>query len=129
MLSPLASVLLVEDDADTRSVMQTVIQRSGFAVETAADGREALDQLRSDLKPAVILLDLMMPRMDGWQFRAEQRQDPALADIPVVLVSATHDLHEQADALGADGYLQKPVIFEELLNLLHRYRRPTADSA
>ncbi len=123
MSSPLGTVLLVEDDPDTRTVMNTVLRLSGFEVETATDGHEALDQLRAEPKPSVILLDLMMPGMDGWQFREAQRRDPALADIPVVLVSATDDLHDQARALGADTYLQKPVVFGDMLDLLKRYER------
>jgi CheY-like chemotaxis protein len=123
MSSPLGTVLVVEDDENTQSVMSTVLRLSGFEVGTAHDGREALDWLHAHARPGLILLDLMMPRMDGWQFRQEQRQDPALADVPVVLVSATHDLPEQAKSLGADRYLQKPVVFEELLGLLKRCER------
>jgi CheY-like chemotaxis protein len=123
MPSPVGTLLLVEDDEPTQSVMKTVLRLSGFEVTTAANGREALDRLRAEPKPGLILLDLMMPGMDGWQFRRRQRQDPGLADIPVVLVSATNDLHEQCQALGADAYLQKPVVFSEMLDLLKRYER------
>ncbi len=123
MTSPSGKVLLVEDDAGTRSVMKTILRFSGFEVETAADGREAFDRLRAAPKPKVILLDLTMPRMDGRQFREAQQRDPALAAIPVVLISANDDLHEQAKSLGADAYLQKPVVFSEVLSLLKRYER------
>ncbi len=123
MSSPFGTVLVVEDDEATQSVMKTVLRLSGFEVGTAHDGREALDWLHTHASPGLILLDLLMPRMDGWQFCEAQRRDPALADVQVVLVSAIHDLPEQAKSLGAGSYLQKPVVFEELLGLLRRYER------
>src|SRR5690349_1848715 len=81
-------VLVVEDSTDARQMLASLLEVEGFAVRTAANGREALDQLRAGPPPCLILLDLMMPVMDGYQFRAEQRQDPGLSPIPVVVVSA-----------------------------------------
>jgi anti-anti-sigma factor len=104
------TVLVVEDHADTREVMKVFLEGEGYGVFCAADGQEALDSLRSAGRPSLILLDLMMDGMDGWQFRHEQRQDPALASIPVVVISAVDD------ALGgAARFLQKPVEFDHLL--------------
>src|SRR5205823_5747425 len=102
-------VLVVEDDPTTRDAMKMILEFGGFRVAEAANGREALDQLRSAPPPCLILLDLMMPVMDGRQFREEQRKAPELASIPVVVVSADTDLPDQARTLGAVGYLQKPV--------------------
>ena len=82
------TVFIVEDDPDTREMLGKFLELEGFHVETAANGRQALDRLSSGLKASVIVLDLMMPIMDGWQFRREQVRNAALASIPVIVVSA-----------------------------------------
>ena len=94
------SILIVEDDSDLREALSEVLRDEGYSVESAADGREALDRLRRDLRPSLILLDLTMPVMNGWQFRAEQRRDPALSEIPVVVLSAGDHLADQMVPLG-----------------------------
>src|SRR6185436_12323698 len=86
--SPAANILLVEDDFDVRDALIPILEYEGHRVVGAASGQEALDRLRSGAKPSLILLDLMMPGMSGMEFRAEQLRDPALASIPVVVVSA-----------------------------------------
>ena len=101
-------VLVVEDNAFIREGVARVLASGGFAVATAANGREALNQLRARPRPHLILLDLAMPVMDGWQFRREQEQDRALAGIPVVLFSGEEDVGRHASALGVAGYLPKP---------------------
>ena len=99
-----------------------VLRALGYDVATAANGQEALDQLRSGPGlPSLILLDLMMPVMDGWQFRDEQKQDPALSAIPVVVVSADGRVDEKASALGAAAYLRKPVEIEDLLATVQQH--------
>jgi len=95
--------------------MRVLLIGAGYGVACAAHGREALDFLRRGKLPTVILLDLSMPVRDGWHFRQEQRRDPTLAPIPVVLLSAEHDLSGLAAALGAAGYCPKPVEAEWLL--------------
>jgi CheY-like chemotaxis protein len=102
-------ILVVEDDDFTRETMTMLLAIEGFTVTAAANGQEALDKLRAAAPPDLILLDLMMPVKDGWQFRREQAQDPALASIPVVVVSAAGDVGQKAASIGAAGYLQKPV--------------------
>jgi CheY-like chemotaxis protein len=120
-------VLVVEDDADAREAMKSVLELHGYPVVTAADGSEALDRLRNGLKPCLILLDLMMPGMDGFQFVNEKRQDPRISAIPVVIYSGHHDAKANAARLGAQGYFQKPVEVEGLLKLVERYRpRPAS---
>ncbi len=115
--APPGNILVVEDDAVTREALKAVLEGNGYAVACAHDGRQALDRLGRDEPPALILLDLMMAGMDGWEFRRKQGRDPALASIPVVVVSAAHD----AAALDADDYLQKPVEFDHLLATVRHY--------
>jgi CheY-like chemotaxis protein len=111
-------ILVVEDRADTRDALRFLLQAEGYRVGVAADGREALSHLRNAEPPLVILLDLNMPAMDGWQFRQQQRLDPGLAAIPVILLSADDHLPQTAAALGAAGYFHKPIPFDTLLELL-----------
>jgi CheY-like chemotaxis protein len=115
------NVLVVEDDELTREVVTLMLEGQGYAVQEAGDGQEALDRLREGPRPGCILLDLRMPRMDGRQFRSRQRQDPALAGVPVVVVSAEPELAAEAASLGAAGYLQKPVRAEALLAAVRRH--------
>jgi CheY-like chemotaxis protein len=83
-------VMLIDDDEDIRTVLSEALQDVGYEICCAASGREALTRLRSGYRPALILLDLMMPIMDGWQFRQEQLENPELAPIPVVVISAVN---------------------------------------
>jgi CheY-like chemotaxis protein len=119
--------LLVEDDADTRSAFELILQNLGHTVRTAADGQQALGELRAGPRPDLILLDLMLPVLDGWGFRRRQVEDPALAHIPVVVLSAVGEFAARADDLGDVGYLQKPADPEELSSAVERFtaaRRP-----
>ncbi len=110
------SLLVVEDDADIRETLDGLLSMEGFHVIGCSNGREALDWLHASPKPDVILLDLMMPVMDGWQFRVVQKQDPELSAIPVVALSA--DATAKAAAIDADAYLKKPVEYETLLETI-----------
>jgi CheY-like chemotaxis protein len=112
-------VLIVEDDADLREMMAQLLTLEGFRAETAANGRDALDYLEKGAHPDVILLDLMMPVMDGWEFRRRQSQNPALARVPVVVLSAL-DQSRAADIDGA-AFLKKPLDFDRLLSLVRHY--------
>lgn len=109
----MASVLIVEDDRDTREMLGRFLELEGFDVQTAANGELAL-QLLQDEHPSVIILDLMMPVMNGWQFRVAQQNDPNLSQIPVVVVTAA-GVREDIPAINADGWLSKPVDFDRLL--------------
>ena len=111
-------ILIVEDDDATREAMKALLERDGYRVVTAADGQEGIEQLRGGLEPSLILLDLSMPRMDGFQFRREQVQDSRLALIPVVVHSAGAAAERGTLALGAAAYLEKPVDVERLLALV-----------
>lgn len=115
------TVLIVEDDNDIREALTQILEYEGYAVNTVANGQEALDFLRKSEPPGLILLDLMMPVMDGWQFRAEQQKDAVLSQIPVVIVSADGRVYQKANAIGAAGYLKKPVELETLLDIVARH--------
>ena len=107
------TIFIVEDDVDTREMLGKFLELEGYRVETASNGRQALDRLSEGLKACVIVLDLMMPVMDGWQFRREQVQHAALKSIPVIVVSAAG--RDRLEKIEANGYLSKPIDLEELL--------------
>jgi len=123
-MSGLASkrmVLVVEDDRDVREAITEILVDSDYEALPAANGVEALERLRAaQVRPCVILLDIMMPSMDGWQFRSEQQRDAALKDIPVVVLSAVADASVAAK-MEAAGYLRKPVALELLLGIVQRF--------
>jgi CheY-like chemotaxis protein len=108
-------VLIVEDDEDIRELLAEMLQDHGYEVHQASNGAEALDELQKAEKPNVVLLDLMMPIMDGWEFRARMLRDPELVDIPVVVVSGAADLQESVRPLRAARVLTKPVKWPALL--------------
>jgi len=115
------TVLIVEDDASLRETLSMIIEEEGYRTALAANGREALNHLRDAPPPCLILLDLMMPVMTGWEFRTEQRRDPAWAEIPVVLMSAAAN---KLNALDATAYFPKPLDLEALLRTIARYCGP-----
>ena len=114
-------VLIVEDDADLREMMAQLLTLEGFHAEAVANGKEALDYLRTGDRPDVILLDLMMPVMDGWEFRRHQREDPQFAEVPVVVLTALDQ--SRAAHLGGAAFLKKPLDFDRLLELVRGYCR------
>lgn len=113
------SILLIEDDDLTRDALTTLLEAAGYRVIAAAHGREALDRMRDGETPALILLDLWMPVMDGRTFRTHQLQSPSLAPIPVFLLSAEENLARTAVSLGAAGYFPKPIGIEMLVKAIH----------
>lgn len=116
------NVLVVDDDPHIREVIAELLEDEGYVVGRAANGEEALDALRQPApRPSVILLDLMMPKMNGWEFREAQRQDPAIAPIPVVAISAHADLLSAAAQMDADAHLPKPIDIDRLLRTVQQY--------
>jgi two-component system, chemotaxis family, chemotaxis protein CheY len=112
-------VLIVEDDVELRDMMAQLLTLEGFVATAVANGREALEYLRKGDRPDIILLDLMMPVMDGWEFRRKQQSDPTLATVPVVVLSALD--HRRAAEVDAVAFLKKPLDFDRLLELVRRY--------
>ncbi|HZI15627.1 MAG TPA: response regulator [Myxococcus sp.] len=119
-------VLAVDDDPDILLAFKDVLEMEGHCVLLARGGREALELLRRGTRPAVILLDLMMPDLSGWEFIEAQTADASLASIPVVVLSGQGVSAREVAALGAAGYLRKPVDLEQLLGTVSRYVRPPA---
>jgi CheY-like chemotaxis protein len=113
-------VLIVEDDESAREALAAFLQAEGYPVVEAANGREALDRLQRD-SIGVILLDLMMPVMDGWEFRAAQIRDPTLARVPVMVITADASARSRAMSLGAQEYMTKPIQFGRLLEFVGRH--------
>jgi CheY-like chemotaxis protein len=117
-----ASVLVVEDDRDIREIVMETLADEGYRTFAAANGREALEHLRSGAPlPGVILLDIMMPVMDGRTFLARQLEDPALAGIPVVVMTADADVAAIAMELHASLHLKKPVSLEQLFAVARQF--------
>jgi CheY-like chemotaxis protein len=121
----MAGVLIVEDDQDIRDSVANVLRDEGYVTTAVANGREAIEQLVAGCRPCLILLDLMMPVMDGWEFREQQRQDPALAQIPVVILSGDGNVRQKANSLDIPEYLVKPFKIDSLLSMVQRYCEPT----
>jgi len=114
------TVLLVEDDREFSESVAYALGESGYRVDCVHDGEVALEYLQSNPAPCLILLDLMMPGMNGWQFRQRQAEDEAISRIPVVIVSADSRAHEHARALGASGCLRKPIRLDDLIESVER---------
>ena len=117
---PLA-ILVVDDDRAVLNALTELLESEGYKVATAIDGLDALDQLRGGLRPCVIVLDLMMPVMDGWDFRHEQMKDQALRDIPVVVITATGFSETSLKAQFGDiEFVAKPPHIRGLLDAIRR---------
>jgi CheY-like chemotaxis protein len=114
------TVLVVDDDADIRDLMKIILESEGYRVDVASDGIDALEQLQAGTRPALILLDLMMPRMDGEQFLKEMRST-RFSRTPVVIMSGHAAAQRKADELHAADCLMKPVESSELLKTVKRF--------
>jgi len=116
------TILLVENDPDIRDVILDVLERRGYRTLSAEHGRDALRMLRlGPERPCLILLDLTMPVMSGWEFMAEQASDPDLAGIPVVVMSAVANLDHHTGERTWAGLLKKPVTLQHLLDTVSQY--------
>jgi CheY-like chemotaxis protein len=115
---PNPPILIVEDDPDLRLVHSEILSEEGYPVLTAADGVEALEVVERTGPPAVILLDLRMPRMNGWDLAARLREHARWCEIPIVVVAAHYRIAEEAAAIGARAWLHKPVSMDAMLRLV-----------
>jgi len=111
-------ILLIDDNPVTREALSMILAASGYCVALANNGADALCRLREHRRPDVILLDLSMPVLDGHDFRRRQREDDALASIPVIVFSGVDGAAEEAALLGVAGYLHKPVEAARLLEAI-----------
>jgi two-component system, chemotaxis family, chemotaxis protein CheY len=119
-------VLVVDDDRDCRELLHDALDSEGFDVVTAKNGAEALDVAHQQT-PGVILLDLMMPVLDGFGFRERQRADMHIAQIPVVCISGRHNARAAAEQLGAVACVEKPIRFDDLFDAIRRALTATGD--
>ncbi|MFN8601645.1 MAG: response regulator [Candidatus Binatia bacterium] len=121
-----ATILLVDDNSDILEVIRVILEMEGYRVATASNGAEALARLRDGLDPKLIILDLTMPVMDGWEFRDRQLADPALRDIPTIIYSAVASVRrESVGALRVVGAFDKGADFSAMLRLVAEIcRRP-----
>jgi CheY-like chemotaxis protein len=116
-----SAILVIDDEAAARDLVQRALTKEGYRVETASSGPEGLALARR-LKPAAITLDVMMPGMDGWAVLTVLKADPATADIPVIMVTVVDDKN-LGYALGATDYLIKPIEWERLIAVLEKHKR------
>lgn len=115
----LPTVFIIEDDIDTRDMLAKFLELEGYNVEIAANGRQALDRFSGGASACVIVLDLMMPVMDGWEFRQHQIEDARLKKIPTIVVSAAG--RDRLSQISADAYLSKPVDMDDLLQHVSQF--------
>lgn len=113
------TILVVDDDADIREMLGLVLEGDGYAVVTAGDGREALALLDSGLRPSLILLDLMMNGMNGYDFYVEYAKHDSYRSIPVLILTGHTRARDAAEALGVEA-MNKPIALDTLLDAVHR---------
>ena len=123
-LRPQSPVLVVDDDEALRDAMTAFLETEGFHTVTASDGQEAIELLQRGMHPCLILLDLMMPRLDGESFRRLQLRDERVSDVPVIVFSARPDADRIAHAIGAMASLKKPVDIDTALQAVEQHCRP-----
>ncbi|QRN93956.1 response regulator [Archangium violaceum] len=112
-------MLVVDDDPDILEALSEILEAEGFEIRRARNGKEALERLEPE-PPQLILLDLMMPVMDGWEFAQRMRQKPSVANIPLIVLSADRNVGSKATDIGAVGHLAKPFELNDLLDMVRR---------
>jgi CheY-like chemotaxis protein len=117
-------ILVVDDDPAIRDVVADILQISDYPVQTAVNGAEALEKIRRD-QPAAVLLDLMMPVMNGWEFLRACRKEAPCAHVPIVVMSAAREASDAADELGARAFLAKPFELDAMLSVVGQVVEPT----
>ena len=122
------SVLVVEDDADLASLLQMILTDGGYEVALAGDGLQALARLEERM-PGVILLDMRMPVMNGWEFAREYQARYGRVGAPIVVVTAAENARARAEEIGADGWLEKPFEIDDVLRMVARFIDPDRTGA
>jgi CheY-like chemotaxis protein len=117
----MGTILLVEDDDDLRESLVELLSHRGYKAVAVVDGRAALDWLNANPPPCLILLDLMLPVMSGWEFRRQQLADLTLARIPTVVLSGITDVAHESRRLQTIAFLSKPIDFQLLYDIVNRY--------
>ncbi|MGZ3422721.1 MAG: response regulator [Polyangiales bacterium] len=120
-MNPSHPIMVVDDDDDIRDILAMMLRGEGFPIVTAADGAAALASLRSGTRPSLILLDLRMPRVSGYEVLETLKSEDGFAAIPVVVMSGDSSARAVASSLGADACLEKPVEYDDVLALAHRF--------
>lgn len=118
---PTGHILLIEDNTDLRETLEDILRYEGYNIISVANGEQAIQHLKSQPTPCLILLDLMMPVMSGWEFRSQQLRDPEIAAIPVVIISGAGDVQKQAALLNVAEFLTKPIEVSLLLEVVRRH--------
>ena len=119
-------LLVVDDDVELCESVADALTEAGYDTVTAGDGLRAMRLSHDEQTPSLILLDLMMPDMNGWEFREQQLRDGRTKDIPVVVMTASHDLRRHP--VHADAFLFKPFTLDDLLEQVHRVVPPASDA-
>jgi len=115
-------ILIIDDNADIRSTLQDTLEVEGYESVTACDGQEGLDLIARGLRPTLIILDLMMPRMNGWRFLETIQETPEYSAIPVVVASA---MTSKAETVSSAVFLKKPLDLEKLLGFIKNHCEPS----
>lgn len=123
MTSNSTTVLVVDDDAEIRQAIAEVLDDEGYAVLLAANGKEALDLIAAGQRPDVILLDVMMPVMDGWHFLSARLKHPDLIEVPIIIISAGQEAEREARKVGVFEVAKKPLHVDDLIHRIEECRR------
>jgi len=121
MVSP--TVLVVDDDAEIRQALAELLEDEEYAVLLAANGKEALDLIGRGMRPDVILLDVMMPVMDGWHFLSARLRHPDLVEVPIIIISAGQEAEREAHKVGVFEVAKKPLHVDDLIHRIEECRR------
>jgi CheY-like chemotaxis protein len=129
-VSECPKIVVIENDPNIRMVVRSLLESEGYTVEAYEDGRVALERLRQSPETCLILLDLLMPAMSGWEFMAEFLKLPVtVVPIPVYLFSVTREVPGEATAMGAQGFIKKPVNLETLIQIVNDHCRHARKAA
>ena len=119
----LTTVLVVDDDAEIRQALAELLEDEDYGVRLAANGKEALELVSAGLRPDVILLDVMMPVMDGWHFLSARLKYPELVEVPIIIISAGQEAEREAHKVGVFEVAKKPLHVDDLIRRIEDCRR------